>query len=347
MKNLIAGGALLLSLAVAAGAHAQCATYPNTLTNGTTADATQVMANFNCAALTGAAHFTGNVGIGTTTPYALLDLGNAVTTIKLAVYESENNEYFGLGVNSGELTFGAGLASTTSTPQMVLTASGVLGIGTTVPNGTLDARGNIYFGPTTDNEPNLQQELESDGPGASMRLISTSGVFLTAGATPNKLSVTSTAACETGTLFCFANTGDLGVGTTSPAYPVDVAGDVRANAYLTNSDARLKTRVATIVDPLATLERLRGVTFMWRAPDQRTVGKSLALPLGERQIGFIAQELQPVVPEAVVAPKTGSDGTYAVDASRLVPILVEAVKAQQAEIAALKTEVADLRSHRP
>src|SRR5690349_9387130 len=40
-----------------------CASYPNTLTNGAVADATQVMANFNCAALTGNGLFTGNVAM--------------------------------------------------------------------------------------------------------------------------------------------------------------------------------------------------------------------------------------------------------------------------------------------
>jgi hypothetical protein len=137
--------ALFLGLVAAGTARGQtCATYPNTLTNGTTADANQVMANFNCAALVGGAVFTGSVGIGTATPQALVDMGSAITTIKLAVFELGNNYFYGLGVNTGELTFGAALTSPTGTPQMVLTQSGYLGVGTTSPSYLLHVAGTAY-----------------------------------------------------------------------------------------------------------------------------------------------------------------------------------------------------------
>jgi hypothetical protein len=48
-------------------AWATCSSYPNTLTNGTTADATQVMANFNCAALTSGATIDSPTFTGTVT----------------------------------------------------------------------------------------------------------------------------------------------------------------------------------------------------------------------------------------------------------------------------------------
>ncbi len=59
-KALLGGLSAAAILGFAGLADAQtCTAYPNTLTNGATADATQVMANFNCAALTGAPQFTG------------------------------------------------------------------------------------------------------------------------------------------------------------------------------------------------------------------------------------------------------------------------------------------------
>ena len=58
-------------------------------------------------------------------------------------------------------------------------------------------------------------------------------------------------------------------------------------------------------------------------------------------IGFIAQELEIIYPELV---KTGSNGYKSVDYSKLTPILVEAIKAQQAQIDALKTENGSLKS---
>jgi len=51
-----------------------------------------------------------------------------------------------------------------------------------------------------------------------------------------------------------------------------------------------------------------------------------------------------VVPEAVVVPKVGAKDPYGVKDGSLIPILVEAIKAQQAEIKALQAEVAALKS---
>ncbi len=84
---------------------------------------------------------SGNVGIGTTSPNALLSLGTAVTTIKLAAYDGGGTNLYGIGVNSGELTFGAALSSASGTPQMVLTSGGSVGIGTTGPNSKLHIMG--------------------------------------------------------------------------------------------------------------------------------------------------------------------------------------------------------------
>jgi len=83
----------------------------------------------------------GNVGIGTTSPDALLSLGNAITTIKVAAYDGGSSNLYGMGVNPGELTFGAAI-STSGTPQMVLTNAGLVGIGSTSPAVSLDVSQN-------------------------------------------------------------------------------------------------------------------------------------------------------------------------------------------------------------
>ena len=59
----------------------------------------------------------------------------------------------------------------------------------------------------------------------------------------------------------------------------------------------------------------------------------------ERQVGFIAQEIEPVIPEAV---SKGSDGYYSVDYGRLTPVLVEAIKELRAEVRAKDDKIADL-----
>ena len=79
------------------------------------------------------------VGIGTINPYSLLDLGTAVGQTpgdnvgkKLSVWSS-GNEFYGLGVSPGILQFHAASASDEE-PDMVLTSTGNLGIGTSAPN---------------------------------------------------------------------------------------------------------------------------------------------------------------------------------------------------------------------
>jgi hypothetical protein len=79
------------------------------------------------------------------------------------------------------------------------------------------------------------------------------------------------------------------------------------------SDRGSVANVADLRDPLATLLAIRGVTFDWDASRG-----------GGHDIGFIAEEVGAVVPEAV-ALVAGHAG--AVDPGRLTPLLVEGVKA--------------------
>jgi hypothetical protein len=91
------------------------------------------------------------------------------------------------------------------------------------------------------------------------------------------------------------------------------------------SDERLKKDISPLADALGRVLALRGVSFTWRRdefPEQH-------LNDGP-QIGFIAQEVEPVLPEVVT---TDPQGYKAVDYSKLTPVLVEAIKQQQEEIA--------------
>lgn len=64
-KSII--GSLFALLFMSTAAMATCLSYPYTLTNGTTANASQVMANFNCAALTSGATIDSTIFTGLTT----------------------------------------------------------------------------------------------------------------------------------------------------------------------------------------------------------------------------------------------------------------------------------------
>ena len=72
------------------------------------------------------------------------------------------------------------------------------------------------------------------------------------------------------------------------------------------------------------------------------MGLNVELPADEPQVGFVAQEVQPVLPEAVTTAK-GSDAIMSIEESKVVPILVEAMKQQQSEIRMLNEEIRNLR----
>lgn len=104
---------------------------------------------------------------------------------------------------------------------------------------------------------------------------------------------------------------------------VNVTGQVCAANIACPSDERLKTEVSAVNGALSTIGQLRGTYFQWsdRAKSER------GLPEGE-QLGLLAQEVQDVVPQAVVSMP---DGYLAVDYARLVPLLIEAVKELKAD----------------
>ena len=85
------------------------------------------------------------------------------------------------------------------------------------------------------------------------------------------------------------------------------------------SDARLKTNVVKIENALSKVQSINGYTFT-------------RVDTGERQTGVIAQELQKVLPEAVI-----ENGQYlSVAYGNVIGLLIEAIKELKEEINSLK-----------
>jgi hypothetical protein len=115
-------------------------------------------------------------------------------------------------------------------------------------------------------------------------------------------------------------------------------GPIWSTGYNTWSDERLKENVESIQEPLQKLESIRGVTFNFKEDPSRHHADP-----HRRRVGLLAQDVQEVLPEAVSA---AADGYLAVNYEGLVPVLVEAVKAQQRQIQALQQEVNALKAER-
>lgn len=86
------------------------------------------------------------------------------------------------------------------------------------------------------------------------------------------------------------------------------------------SDARLKTNIQTIEDPLSLINELRGVRYVKD---------------GNLNIGVIAQEVQQVLPEVV---HEDENGMLSVAYGNIVGLLIEAIKELKREIDILKQE---------
>jgi hypothetical protein len=158
-------------------------------------------------------------------------------------------------------------------------------------------------------------------------------------------------------------TGTLGVGTTTPnqgkvevkggTVCVDTDSDDNATSCIANeSDVRLKDNVRDLSLPLDTFMKLRPVSFDWKHDDAQVLKH---YPLISRfataphSIGMIAQEVQALVPEAIL-PETVGDGEVQylqLDYTKLVPVLIKAVqdvkREKDAEVEALKAENEDLK----
>jgi len=101
-------------------------------------------------------------------------------------------------------------------------------------------------------------------------------------------------------------------------------------AYNTSSDYRLKENVQPMTSGLATIAALKPVTYDWIAS-------------GSAGEGFIAHELQAVIPEAVHGEKDavnedGSINAQGVDFGKIVPHLVAAIQELTTRLAALETK---------
>ncbi len=127
--------------------------------------------------------------------------------------------------------------------------------------------------------------------------------------------------------------GFIGMGNSAPTVRLQVTGDIIANSIAGSSDARFKTNITPIENALQKVVQLRGVNFNWNKetfPDR--------MFSDQKAIGFIAQEVEKVLPE-VVQTETTPDAYKSVQYDKVVALLVEAIKEQQKQIQVLQKEI--------
>lgn len=280
----------------------------------------------------------GNVGIGTSTPtvpFQIVGGGTSFATALLvdssaasggSTIQLGNNATSGdqvrVGVNGYLRSLTAAFSvDTTGSPltfqisnveKMRVDTSGKVGIGTTSPNAGLEV-------------------LNTNGTRLGVTSTSDSATFLSgettikAGGATGSIYFQPTNGTNAVTIL---SSGNVGFGTTTPAYDVDVNGVVQATAFYYSSDKRLKENIGEIENAKEKLLKMKGQIFTW-------------IKTKKRDIGFIAQEVEKIFPELV---STDKKGFKSVEYGNVSAVLVEAFKEHDKEILELKKESNDLRN---
>ena len=294
-------------------------------------------------------------GIGTTTPATKLHVKSNGATFRLEGTDHTYMEFYPQGsstrfgwigypsTNVNDLTISSQNASgslifnTNNSERFRINSSGLVGIGNTAPISTLTVGnatgtipGEITLYPTSGNYEGGQINIKKSLVGSTVDwIIDQYGTS----AAEARLRIFNTT--EANGIIIKEN-GFIGMGTSNPTVRLQVAGDIIANSIAGSSDSRFKTNILPIENPLQKVLKLQGVTFDWKTKEfpNRMFSENRAL-------GFIAQEVEQVIPE-VVQTENSTEGFKSVQYDKVVALLVEAIKEQQKQIEQLQQKVKEL-----
>ena len=268
-----------------------------------------------------------NLGLNTATPQYQLtfkdDLGD-----KISLYygnTSNTTNHYGIGIQAAkfqlftpsdddDVVFGYG-RSAAFTENVRFKGKGQVGIGVNNPSEFLDVNGRMRVRHRPGNTAGvwMSNDVNStavgDGAFYGLKSNTEAGIFI-GGAW--RFGVTST--------------GNMTVGGTVTA----------SCGVLVCSDLRYKKNIRSLNNSLENILKINGVHYDFKKeefPERNFSDKN--------QIGFIAQEIEKILPEMVF---TDEKGYKSVDYARLTPVLVEAMKEQQKMIEDLRKANVDLKN---
>jgi hypothetical protein len=271
---------------------------------------------------------SGNVGIGTSSPYNKLEAFSSSDGGGVFVRNTTNSNFRGyyIGATGADNTSYGSLALNANTGELrsYVGPNSYGGFQTFYTAGSermrIDSSGNLLIGTTATNPRDF-----TSGNGCALR--ATGGAYEFATVDNNAMFINSTTSASGSVTFIVFNQRGALRGSIST--------NGSTTSYNTSSDYRLKENVAPMQNALATVQALKPVTYTWKST-------------GEKSQGFIAHELQAVVPDCVTGEKDavnedGSIKPQGIDTSFLVATLTAAIQEQQALIAQLQLDVAALK----
>jgi hypothetical protein len=296
-----------------------------------------------------------NVGIGATNPFARLQVasaGNSATSYTARFQSSpsvagaggilfDQNSIYGWKIHTENTGFTDGILSfnyvnvsngSAQAPNtLVLHGNGNVGIGTMSPSAPLHLVG-----------VGSNSELRLEAPGGGITLIR----YLN-GTRHWATSVTTTGdfriddASNLFQKFVINAAGNVGIGTTSPDQMLSVNGNASKSSGGTSwavfSDERLKNIKGPFNPGLKVLLQLQPIRYEYKADN------ALGLPGGTAEVGFSAQAVQQVLPEAV---SRNQQGYLQLQSDPILWTMLNAVKEQQKQIERLTARVRELEKNR-
>lgn len=305
---------------------------------------TQQAASFN---ISGNGLVGGNVGIGTSAPATKLDVRGNLTletggspALYTAASGGEQNRYLSL-LNSPTFQSATGLKAGgvlvsgdfffANPGKDNLIVRGNTGIGTALPNHRLRISGgpnwtNALLTGSVELDNNAFIGWRANSAGNRFGLGQFNGGFAIM-ATANDPGTTGSPA---NIPLLLDDSGNLGVNTLSPDQRLTVNGNASkpgGGSWVNFSDERLKTIKGRYTTGLHALRQLQPLRYEYKADN------ALGLQAVGEHIGFSAQAVQRVLPEAVSRNK---QGYLLINQDPILWTMLNAIKEQQAQIAALR-----------
>jgi hypothetical protein len=264
---------------------------------------------------------TGNVGIGTTSPSAKLNVSG---DIHIGDYGSAASRILDLRTSNSIFTIIAdGTAAGLGTTLSYSWAGG--GQGSLKFNNSsgevmrLSGTGNVGIGNTSPAYP-LSIENSSEYQIGYKRLVGTSKQWAFGADNTSTYFRNITDAI---TAYTITNTGNVGIGTPSPAYKLDVNGNVRVTGSITatlggfNSDINDKKDL--IYGAKSNVLELNAVSYLRKSTNNK-------------EYGYIAQDVKKVLPEAVYETVSGLAVSYHMVNAAKIQALQEEIKELKAKL---------------
>jgi hypothetical protein len=294
-------------------------------------------------------HFTGgkfyvqgSVGIGTNSPSERLHVsGNVLTDGSYKIdwgdygYEmraaGQNLELINLS-GGGIKLYTYPTAGPSSMLRFFISKEGKVGINTNVPGAGLHLKGTGFQESFMYLEANTGQD-------AGFRLYegTTEKWHIFNNAAAGGLTINNNA--YTIAIFAKQSNAFVGLGTTAPTQKLHVVGNAYktegGTSWATSSDLRLKTMLGNYEKGLDEIVALNAVRFVYNKDNPRQLSSDV------EQVGFVAQEVQEIFPEAV---SEAEDGYLDFNIHAINIALVNAIKELKAENDQLKTESSELNS---